>query len=187
MASIADRCSNFYINDEDIGNKTRAEASIVQLRELNPNVQTSVLSTEFTPEMVANYDVIAITENFWHTDRLVAINEACRANRVGFILSENLGLASYAFLDYGTDHVITDKNGETTRQFIVIGVEQGVDPVVQLHEETRHSYDDGDFVKFFEVEGMTELNNLQGGSVEIFDCKATSFRIKLDTSSFGEY
>ena len=62
-----------------------------------------------------------------------------------------------------------------------------MDPVVQLHEDTRHSYDDGDFVKFFEVEGMTELNNLQGGSVEIFDCKATSFRIKLDTSSFGEY
>ena len=28
IASIADRGSNFYINDEDIGNKSRADASI---------------------------------------------------------------------------------------------------------------------------------------------------------------
>ena len=29
VVSIADRGSNFYINDDDIGSKTRAEASLV--------------------------------------------------------------------------------------------------------------------------------------------------------------
>ena len=101
--------------------------------------------------MVPNFNVIAITENLWSMDKLREINEACRANKVGFILSENLGLASYAFLDFGPDFVMTDKNGEPTRQFIVTRVENGVEPWVNLHEETRHTYEDGDFVKFSEI------------------------------------
>ena len=60
-----------------------------------------------------------------------------------------------------------------------------MNPVVQLHEDIIHSYEDGDFVKFSEVEGMTQLNELEDGSVEIFECKQTSFRIRLDTSNFG--
>ena len=110
--------------------------------------------------MVSNFNVIAITENLWDIEKLREINVACRANKVGFILSENLGLASYAFLDYGPKFVVTDRNGEPTRQFIVNSVENGVNPWVYLHEETRHTYEDGDFVKFSEIEGMTELNEI---------------------------
>ena len=55
-----------------------------------------------------------------------------------------------------------------------------------VHDDKRHSYQDGDYVKFVEVEGMTELNSLEQG-VEIFDCKPYSFRLKLDTSNFGAY
>ena len=38
LASTSDRGSNFYINENDVGTKTRAEASLAQLKELNPNV-----------------------------------------------------------------------------------------------------------------------------------------------------
>lgn len=71
-----------------------------------------------------------------------------------------MGLASYAFLDYGPEFKVTDKDGEATKQFIISSIENGQDPVVHVHEDKRHSYQDDDYVKFMEVEGMTELNDL---------------------------
>lgn len=56
---------------------------------------------------------------------------------------------------------------------------------MNVHEDKRHSYQDGDFVKFIEVEGMTELNS--AGPIEIHDVRAYSFRLKLNTSSFAAY
>ena len=71
--------------------------------------------TEFSNDVIDNFNVICITENFWNTDRLTEINELCRSKKVGFILSENMGLASYAFLDYGNEFIVTDKDGEPTK------------------------------------------------------------------------
>ena len=38
---------------------------------------------------------------------------------------------------------------------------------------------------FTEVEGMTQLND--AGPIEISDCRAYDFKLKLDTSAFGDY
>jgi len=54
-----------------------------------------------------------------------------------------------------------------------------------VHEDKRHSYQEGDYVKFVEVEGMTEINS--AGPIEIFDVRAYSFKLKIDTSSMGVY
>ena len=116
---------------------------------------------------------------------LLDINEACRANNVGFILNECMGVSGYAFLDYGPKFMVTDADGEATKQFIVSSVEQAENPTVHVHEDKRHSYQDGDYVKFVEVEGMTELNS--AGPIEVFDTKAFSFRLRLNTSGFGAY
>lgn len=109
----------------------------------------------------------------------------CRDNKVGFILSETLGLAGYTFLDYGNDFMVTDKDGERTHQFIMINIEQSKNPAVTIHEDKRHTYQDGDFVTFTEVEGMTELN--EAGPIEIYDTTAHSFRLRIDTTDFGAY
>jgi ubiquitin-activating enzyme E1 len=114
QVAVADRGANFYIKESDVGNTTRAEASVGDLSTLNPTVTTSVLP-EFTNEMVTNYNVVVITEFFWSSERMVEINELCRANRVGFIATENMGLTSYAFLDYGNEFMVTDKDGEATK------------------------------------------------------------------------
>ena len=184
QVSIADRGSNFYIGEADVGNTTRAEASIGQLSELNPHVTCDVLA-EFENEVVTNYNVVLVTEMFWGTDRCKEINALCRSNNIGYIQCENMGLASYAFLDYGPNFMVTDKDGEATKQFIVVGIEQQENPQVMVHEDKRHSYQDGDFVKFTEVEGMVELND--AGPIEVFDCRAYSFKLKIDTSNFGQY
>ena len=39
LVSINDLASNFYCREEDVGNKSRAEASIPKLQELNPYVK----------------------------------------------------------------------------------------------------------------------------------------------------
>jgi len=182
--TVADQGSNFYISQEHVGNTTRAEASMSQLQELNPYVQVRSIG-DFTNENVTDYHVICVTENFWGTQRLAEINQIARANKIGFILTETLGLTAYTFLDYGAEFLVTDRDGEPTRQFIVSSIEKGENPTVHVHEDKRHSYQDGDYVKFVEVEGMAEIN--EAGPIEIFDTRAYSFKLKLDTSGFGAY
>lgn len=56
---------------------------------------------------------------------------------------------------------------------------------MHVHEDKRHTYQDGDFVKFVEVCGMTEIND--AGSIEIFDTRSHSFKLRLNTSNFTAY
>ena len=42
--SIADLGSNFYLKQEHVGNTTRAEATVGQLKELNPYVKVNVVN-----------------------------------------------------------------------------------------------------------------------------------------------
>jgi len=139
VVSIADRGSNFYLKEEHVGTTTRADASVTQLRELNPYVVTQVLS-EFNNEMIGNFNVIVITENFMGISALNVINNLCRAANVGFILAETKGLSGYTFLDYGSNFIVTDKDGEMTKSFIISSIEQTENPVVYVHEDKRHSF-----------------------------------------------
>ena len=120
IVSIADRGANFNIEESHIGTVSRAEASINQLKELNSTVQVSVLVQFSEAEITKDkYDVVVITENLFGSEILEQIDQKCRESKIGFILAENMGLASYVFVDYGLEHVVTDRDGETTKQSIV--------------------------------------------------------------------
>jgi ubiquitin-activating enzyme E1 len=129
-----------------------------------------------TADTFLNYNLVCITHSNHTQEELVHINKICRENKIGFILTENFGLAGYTFVDFGDKHIVTDLDGEPCKQFILSGVEQDELGYVTVHEDKRHSFQDGDYVVFREVEGMTELNTL--GPVEITDCKPFSFKIK---------
>jgi ubiquitin-activating enzyme E1 len=62
-------------------------------------------------------------------------------------------------LDYGENHRVTDHDGEQTKSFIVVNISNEENAIVTVHEDKRHSYQEGDHVKFVEVEGMTEINS----------------------------
>ena len=49
-----------------------------------------------------------------------------------------------------------------------------------VHEDKRHKFEDGDYVQFREVEGMTELNSLPPTKIEVID--GYSFKLKVDAS-----
>ena len=63
----------------------------------------------------ANYHVVCYTEIFDNIDRLIEVNELARSKGIGFILSLAYGPSGIAFVDYGTDHIITDADGEETK------------------------------------------------------------------------
>jgi len=53
---------------------------------------------------------------------LKEVNQICRQNKIGFVLSETLGLVGYAFVDFGEHHLISDHDGEATKSFIVTSI-----------------------------------------------------------------
>lgn len=62
------------------------------------------------------------------------------------------------FVDYGDNHICFDADGEPEKEFNVSSITQGEEAILMVHEDKRHSFEDGDYVKFREIEGMEELN-----------------------------
>lgn len=136
---INDLGSNFYAREQDIGQVSRAQASVGQLRDLNPYVKVNVVDT-LSLEDHKRYNVVCYTENLKSIAHLTEVNDFCHQNGVGFILSETLGLFGYAFLDYGDAHPINDHDGEVCKSFMVVSITNEEKATVTVHEDKRHSY-----------------------------------------------
>ena len=67
-----------------------------------------------------NYNVVCYTEIFENIDKLIEVDEYCRARNIGFILSTSFGPAGFTFVDYGNEFIVTDADGEDTKAFIVV-------------------------------------------------------------------
>ena len=63
-----------------------------------------------------------MTEIFEHIDKMIEYDEFCRSKSIGFILAQTYGPCGFTFLDYGTDFLVTDADGEETKAFIVVNV-----------------------------------------------------------------
>lgn len=182
--SIADLGSNFYLDESHVGKASRAAASVTQLKELNDYVKVSVVDT-LSVEDHKNYCVVVYTEKFNDGKHMIEVNEFCRGNKIGMICSETMGAVGYVFVDYTPHHIVLDHDGEQCKQFIISSISKAEKGEVTVHEDKRHSFQDGDYVKFVEVEGMTELNG--HAPIKIGNCKPYSFELELDTREFGDY
>ena len=129
--------------------------------------------------------MVIATELFHTIEELWSLNEALRTKRKGFILSQTLGVYGYTFVDYRDEFVILDETGEDTKPFIVTSIDNGEEPVVTVHEDKKHSFHDESYVKFTEVQGMTQINETDLIRISIID--GFSFKLKLDTSKFDPY
>ena len=183
---MRDLGSNFYLTEQHVKDQvSRADAVLEQLQTLNPNVKVNVKKELFVEDH-AQFSCVTYTENFRGFDHLVAVDKFCREHRVGFLLCETLGLAGYAFSDFGPAHVITDGDGEQCKSFIVVSISQDEEALVTVHEDKRHSYQEGDFVRFAEVEGMEAINGAQ--PFEISAVRGPyAFKIKADSRSWDAY
>jgi ubiquitin-activating enzyme E1 len=185
IVTLSNLGSNFYLNESHIGKTRRDEASIGQLKELNPYVDVSNITT-FNMEMLLNYNVVVMTEMYKHTD-LIEINRICHENKIGFIYTCSLGLSGFTFVDFGDNHMIRDDNGEECKQYIVKIIEKYPQGIVTIDDGVgggKIALSDGDYVTFKEVQGMTELNNQEPRPVELISPVSIAIG---DVSNFGEY
>jgi ubiquitin-activating enzyme E1 len=185
LVSLNDLGSNFYLAEEHIGNQRRDKASLNKLTELNPYVNVDILeSLELLN--VSNFNVVVFTEVLAR-ETLEKINEECRSKKIGFIYAAALGISGFAFVDFGTEFMIRDENGEECKQYIIRTISKEKRGIVLIDDTIgtgKLALSDGDHVVFKEVGGMTELND--NVTREIQYVSPMAFAIG-DTSGFSDY
>lgn len=185
ITSMPDLGTNFFVRKEDVGVKTRAQASLPHLQELNQYVEVQAYEEEeITTEFLSQFNVVVFTE-YYNQAKLIEFNEFCRSrdSPIGFVWAGSLALYGWTFVDFGPNHVIFDKNGERSLTAIVSSISKEKEGLVTVSDDERHGFEDGDWVTFREVKGMTEIN---GQEYQVEVVSPFSFKIG-DTSEFSSY
>ncbi|KAI0240926.1 E1 ubiquitin-activating protein [Massospora cicadina] len=166
-ATYYDLSSQFYLSEADIG-QPRDRCSAPKLALLN--------------HYVTKFQVVVVTETPLSVQ--LEINNFTHANGIKFIAADVRGLFGSAFCDFGSEFVVNDVNGEAPQTGMLAAVSKEADAVVTVLEDSRHRLEDGDLVKFSEVQGMTQLND--GGPYKVTVVGPHTFKIG-DTTEFSDY
>ncbi|XP_053670893.1 ubiquitin-like modifier-activating enzyme 1 isoform X3 [Anopheles nili] len=157
VCTVGDLSSQFYLTAEDVASgRNRAEASCQQLSDLNHYVPTVAYTGELTEEFLQKFRVVVLTLSSVAEQHRVA--EITHRHNIALIVADTRGLFAQVFCDFGVDFTVYDQNGATPGSAMVASVTNDVESIVTCVDETRHGFEDGDYVTFTEVEGMTELN-----------------------------
>lgn len=176
---LQDLSSQFFLDPiKDLG-KPSAEATVPKLKELNSYVPISVVK-DLSVETLANFKCIVSTN--LPLEEQVKINNFTHSRNIGYINADLRGLFGQLFVDFGKKFTVVDLNGEEPHTGIVSDIESN--GTVTMLDDNRHGLEDGDYVKFSEVEGMPKLNDGTPHKIEVLGPYA--FKIKID-KSFGEY
>ena len=168
---ISDLGSNFFLSESDVDKVNRDEGCVEKLSELNKSVKVSVLKVEQKDNIndyiqtfcqkVEKYNVVVVTE-LQPMYFIAQLDNACRSKNIKLIYGICLGLAGYVFTDFGPDHTIFDESGEELETYLVKSIsrdEEGLVVIDNIQGTNNLKIGDGDYVKFRNVEGMTELND----------------------------
>ncbi|KAM8711079.1 hypothetical protein ACLKA7_000242 [Drosophila subpalustris] len=179
--TLNDLSSQFYLTQSDIG-KNRAEASCAQLAELNSYVRTLSYTGPLTDECLAKYRVIVLTNS--DAAEQERIGKFAHDNNIALIIAETRGLFAKVFCDFGDNFTIYDQDGAQPVSTMIASITHDAQGVVTCLDETRHGFNDGDYVTFSEVQGMQQLNGCQ--PIKITVLGPYTFSIG-DTSQFDAY
>lgn len=175
---LKDLSSQFFLSEQDVGRST-AEATIEKLLELNLYVPLSIVP-DLLELTLSQFKCIVATN--LSIEQQCAINDLTHEKNIGFISVDVRGLFGSLFVDFGAEFTVIDQTGEEPLSGIVSDIEPN--GTVTMLDDNRHGLQDGDFVKFSEVEGMPKLNNGEPYKIEVLGPYA--FKIKID-DSFGKY
>lgn len=182
---MSDLSSQFFLRKEDVGKPgvTRASATASRLAELNSYVPIKVLDVpSLDTETLQSFKVVVMTHAL--LSEQLRVNDMTHGSGTHFLSADVRGLFGTVFADLGTNFTCKDTNGEPPMDGIVVSVTQDNEGLVTTIDEKRHGLQDGDFVTFSEVQGMTELNGIEPRRVTVKG--PYTFTIG-DTSSFGQY
>lgn len=175
---LKDLSSQFFLTEADLGSPT-AQATIEKLLELNLYVPLSVVE-DLSESTLSRFKCIVATN--LSIEEQCRINDFTHAQNIGFIAADVRGLFGSLFVDFGAEFTIIDQTGEEPLSGIVSDIDSA--GTVTMLDDNRHGLQDGDFVKFSEIEGMPALNSGEPFEVEVLGPYA--FKIKID-ASFGTY
>ncbi|KAK9467961.1 hypothetical protein V1512DRAFT_236239 [Lipomyces arxii] len=159
---IEDLSSQFFLRESDVGTP-RAVATAPRLAELNQYVPVSVLDGPLDEATISQFQVVVLTET--STEMQVQINQITHKKNIAFIAADTRGLFATIFNDFGTDFQITDANGNEPVHGIVSDIDE--DGNVSVLDDSRHDLEDGDYVKFTEIEGIPSLNDAEPRKVTV--------------------
>lgn len=182
---MSDLSSQFFLRKEDVGKPgvTRASATASRLAELNSYVPIKALDVpSLDTETLQSFKVVVMTHAL--LSEQLRVNDMTHGSGTHFLSADVRGLFGTVFADLGTNFTCKDTNGEPPMDGIVVSVTQDKEGLVTTIDEKRHGLQDGDFVTFSEVQGMTELNGIEPRRVTVKG--PYTFTIG-DTSSFGQY
>ncbi|VVC91377.1 unnamed protein product [Leptidea sinapis] len=179
--SISDLSSQFYLSEATIG-QNRAVASCEQLAELNHYVPTKAYTGPLTEEFLKKFSVVVLTGASRAEQERIA--EITHDNNIALVIADTRGLFSQVFCDFGEDFTVVDVNGENPVTAMIADITHEQEAVVTCLDDTRHGLQDGDYVTFSEVQGMTELNGCEPIKIKVIG--AYTFSIG-DTTNFSKY
>jgi ubiquitin-activating enzyme E1 len=107
-------------------------------------------------EKLEAFQVVVCTSSIFQ--RQIELNEYCHSKGIKFISADTRGLTGMVFCDFGEKFQVTDVNGEEPLSGMIAAVSSDEEGVVTCLDESRHGLQDGDYVTFAEVHGMTQLN-----------------------------
>ena len=185
LITIKDLCSNFYISEEDIGQR-RDEVSLKKLKELNPAVECNFLkdSNNNFSEIIEGYDIFVSTE-IMEIDEIKNLSEICHKKKKGFIYSLVFGLTFFCFVDFG-EHIIKNSNNSESKKYFIKTITKGKNTQITIDNEFDIlELNEGDFVLFKDIKGMKELLDLK--KRKISKIEDNTFEIEEDSNKYEDY
>ncbi|KAM9361812.1 ubiquitin-like modifier-activating enzyme 1 [Symphorus nematophorus] len=176
-----DLSSQFFLKESHLG-QNRATCSLQQLSDLNPRVRVSTHTGPLDDDLLLQFQVVVLTDSSLDDQR--RFGELCHSQGIKFIVADTRGLCGQLFCDFGEEFEVLDRDGEAPESAIITRISKDNPGVVICTDEQRHGFSNGVKVSFSEIQGMTELNNID--PVEIRVHGPYSFSI-CDTSAFSEY
>ncbi|XP_015262892.1 PREDICTED: LOW QUALITY PROTEIN: ubiquitin-like modifier-activating enzyme 7 [Gekko japonicus] len=184
-AQWSDLSSQFFLSEEDVG-QNRAVVSQHRLKELNRYVPVLAYTQGLSECFLSAFQVVVLTNS--PLEEQLRISDFCHANNICFVLADTKGLAGQLFCDFGEHFVVYDASEAEPVSAVIQHITQGYPGVLTVASENEqgrgHQFENGDWVTFKEVEGMTELNTLEPHPIHV----AGQYSLEIgDTSSFSPY
>lgn len=179
--TIRDLSSQFYFTKASIG-RNRAHACLDQLAELNNYVRAFAYTEGLSENFLRQFEVIVLTDFSAAEQHRIA--KIAHDNNVALVIAETRGLFAKVFCDFGENFTVYDQDGAQPISTMIASITRDSQGVITCLDETRHGLNDGDYVTFSEVQGMTELNGCPPMKITVLGPYTFSIG---DTSKFGEY
>ncbi|CAF1348799.1 unnamed protein product [Rotaria sp. Silwood1] len=180
---IAKKSDIYYFSDSDIG-QNRTEVTREKLSELNTNVNVTYSSCNIDEDFLQKHKVNVFVLTDGDIDNQVKIGDYCHEHGIKFVNVNTKGLFGQIFCDFGQNFKVLDTNGEDAiTEEIVNSISHDEIGVVSIATYTKDGFEDGSYVTFHGVKGMTEINDREF-KITVLD--QYTFLIG-DTRNFGVY